>query len=80
MKGLEYLHFNNIIHRDLKPGNLLLTGEGSVKIGDFGTACYREDGNDMMDDTCGTRVFFSPEMCSDTGESYSGHLLSIHLI
>ncbi|XP_067002302.1 serine/threonine-protein kinase greatwall isoform X2 [Anabrus simplex] len=34
--ALEYLHKHGIIHRDLKPDNLLLSGQGHVKLTDFG--------------------------------------------
>jgi NIMA (never in mitosis gene a)-related kinase len=36
--ALQYCHDRRILHRDIKPSNIYLTGEGAVKLGDFGVA------------------------------------------
>ena len=38
MQGLNYIHTKKILHRDLKLGNMFLSANMAVKIGDFGLA------------------------------------------
>eukprot|EP00249_Psilotum_nudum_P014173 c24700_g1_i3 orf=485-1702(+) len=68
--GLMYLHGRNIMHGDIKPENLLVSGEGHIKIGDFSISRMFEDDNDEMRRSPGTPVFTAPECCQ--GLTYRG--------
>lgn len=38
--GIDHAHKNKIVHRDLRPSNIMISGEGTVKITDFGTSVW----------------------------------------
>ncbi|KAG7013898.1 Serine/threonine-protein kinase GRIK2, partial [Cucurbita argyrosperma subsp. argyrosperma] len=63
VSGLMYLHAHNIVHGDIKPDNLLITRDGTVKIGDFSVSQVFEDKNDELRRSPGTPVFTAPECC-----------------
>lgn len=84
--GLEYLHHQRIAHRDIKPDNLLRSGDGTVKVSDFGEArMYDVSAEDPRSKTNapGTPAFIAPELCmSDRSpkappESYAADVWSL---
>jgi cyclin-dependent kinase len=38
VNGIKYCHSHRVLHRDLKPQNLLINGDGNLKLADFGLA------------------------------------------
>jgi len=61
-EGLKVAHEKDIIHRDIKSQNIMITGDGKVKIMDFGLAKIR--GTSQMTKvgtTLGTIAYMSPE-------------------
>uniref|UniRef100_A0A7N0R8W7 non-specific serine/threonine protein kinase n=1 Tax=Kalanchoe fedtschenkoi TaxID=63787 RepID=A0A7N0R8W7_KALFE len=60
-RGMEYVHELNTIHRDLKSDNLLIFGDKSIKIADFGVARIEVQTEGMTPET-GTYRWMAPEM------------------
>ncbi|RUM13486.1 serine/threonine protein kinase [Rhizobium phaseoli] len=81
--GLNYIHGHGYLHRDIKPDNILLKGDGHVKVGDFGFVT--DDLQFGFATPYGTAVYWAPEVlgekaCSQLSDVYSLGVTFINLL
>lgn len=71
ISALEFLHAKFIIHRDLNAANILLSGEGNIKIADFGVSAFAPKGR--RDTFIGSPCWMAPEVikCEQSPEWYT---------
>lgn len=70
--ALDYVHNRGVLHRDIKPSNAMLTGDGLIKLIDFGVARPIKQTGDRTQTLetilVGTPFYMAPEQLDDTTE------------
>ncbi|MHC4953845.1 MAG: protein kinase domain-containing protein [Planctomycetota bacterium] len=64
-EAMAHAHHRGVIHGDIKPGNVLVTGDGVIKLVDFGLARILGDVSMRMSDSGsprGTPLYMAPEV------------------
>eukprot|EP01065_Artemidia_motanka_P021704 TRINITY_DN2594_c0_g1_i1.p1 TRINITY_DN2594_c0_g1~~TRINITY_DN2594_c0_g1_i1.p1 ORF type:complete len:509 (+),score=29.35 TRINITY_DN2594_c0_g1_i1:71-1528(+) len=79
LRGLDFLKREEVLHRDLKPGNILVSDQGCVKIGDFGI-CKPVPAQGSTRTTLGTEGFKAPERVLQGQYSYAGDIWSLGIV
>ncbi|KAI9004196.1 kinase-like domain-containing protein [Gaertneriomyces semiglobifer] len=76
--GLKHVHGLGFVHLDLKPGNIFITGDGVLKVGDFGLAAKAPVSRG--EDREGDRTYIAPEILRDAMFGKPADIFSLGLI
>ncbi|XP_076002022.1 serine/threonine-protein kinase Nek3 [Genypterus blacodes] len=60
--GTTHIHEKKVLHRDLKSKNIFLTDNGTIKLGDFGSACILNSSKAFARTYVGTPYYVAPEI------------------
>ncbi|MEO9176937.1 MAG: serine/threonine-protein kinase, partial [Gaiellales bacterium] len=75
--GLAHAHAHGIVHRDIKPANILLGGDGTVQLADFGIAMLVGPDATVDDRLLGTLSYMAPEICTGSTPTPAADIWSI---
>ena len=76
--ALAAAHAMRIVHRDVKPGNILITGDGSAMISDFGISQALGDATITATGMIhGTPAYLSPEVARGQSASFASDVFAL---
>jgi serine/threonine protein kinase len=77
LAALRAAHAAGVLHRDVKPANILLTGEGSAILTDFGLATTLDDERPQANMVMGTAAYIAPERARGAPSTAGSDLWSL---
>ncbi len=80
-EGINAAHKKGIIHRDIKSSNIMLSGDGRIRVMDFGLAHIHGDPNiTKKGSTPGTTAYMSPEQLRGEEVDFRSDIWSLGIV
>jgi NIMA (never in mitosis gene a)-related kinase 1/4/5 len=78
--AVAYIHNRKVLHRDLKPGNVMITKDGQIRLGDFGISKLLAHTHAEARTIVGTPIYLSPEVVEGRGYGNKADVWSLGVI